>query len=262
MKRPVLSAVLAVVLLAGGVTASVVALRAGGGDEGPGHGSALAAASTGVGPANLPPRAVGPARQPEPGVLGAYSTVADIDLFPSADATRPMWTLPNPTHEGVPLAFTVLDRVGSRLQVRLPIRPNGSVAWVDAHQVSTWVVPNHLVVDLSDRRLTALHGDEVLLEAPVAVGSPSTPTPLGDFYIDISLPNPGGVYGAWMLSVAGFSNVLTSFGGGIGQIAIHGWSDESVFGQAVSNGCIRMSNGVISRLAQLAPVGTPVTVRE
>jgi lipoprotein-anchoring transpeptidase ErfK/SrfK len=262
VKRPVLAAVVAVLLLAAGVSASVVALQVSDDDRGPTEGAALAAASTGVGPAVLPPRAVSPVRQPAPGYLGAQAAVPDVALYATADATEPMWTLPNPTHEGVPLSFTVLDEVGSRLQVRLPIRPNGSVAWVDAHQVMTWVVPNHLVVDLSDRQLTALHGDEVLLQTAVAVGSPNTPTPLGDFYIDISLPDPGGAYGAWMLSVAGFSNVLTSFGGGIGQIAIHGWSDESVFGQAVSNGCIRMSNGVIPRLAQLAPVGTPVTVRE
>ncbi len=261
VKRTVLSAVVAVLLVAGAVTASVVVLQAQGDDDGPHEGAAVAAASTGVGAATLPPRAISRVREPEPGYIGAMATVSDVALYSRADATQPMWTLPSPTHEGVPLAFTVLDQVGSRLKVRLPIRPNGSVAWVDARQVSTWVVPNNLVVDLSDRQLTAYHGDEVLMQSAVAVGSPSTPTPLGDFYIDISLPAPGGSYGAWMLSVAGFSNVLTSFGGGIGQIAIHGWSDESVFGQAVSNGCIRMSNGVITRLAQLAPVGTPVTVQ-
>lgn len=161
----------------------------------------------------------------------------------------------------MPLSFTVIDRVGSRLQVRLPIRPNGSTAWIETDQVQTWVVPNHIVVDVSDRMLWALHGDEVLLEAPVAVGSPNTPTPLGDFYVDISLDEPGGSYGSWMLSVAGFSDVLREFAGGIGQIAIHGWSDDSVVGQAVSNGCVRMPNPVIDRLAPLAPVGTPVHIR-
>ena len=62
-----------------------------------------------------------------------------------------MWSLPNPTHEGVPLSFTVIDRVGARLQVRLPIRPNGSTAWIDAGEVVTYVVPNDIVIDLSDR---------------------------------------------------------------------------------------------------------------
>jgi L,D-transpeptidase catalytic domain len=261
VKRQVAAVVVAVALVAGAVTASVVALRSASSGDTHDDGSALAAVATEVGAASLPPRAIGEVREPEPGYLGAQAAVTDVDLYPTAEATTPMWSLPSPTHEGVTLSFTVLDRVGSRLHVRLPIRPNGSTAWIDASQVISFVVPNHLVVDLSDRRLTAYHGDEVLLESAVAVGAPATPTPIGDFYVDISVSEPGGSYGAWMLSVAGFSNVLTSFGGGIGQIAIHGWSDESVMGQAVSNGCIRMSNGVISRLAGLAPVGTPVTVR-
>jgi len=224
-------------------------------------GTAVAAATTDVGAGNLPPKAISQVREPEPGYIGAQASGAEVDLFAEATATTPMWSLPNPTHEGMPLSFTVIDRVGARLQVRLPIRPNGSTAWIDASQVVTYVVPNDIVIDLSDRMLRALHGDEVLMSAAVAVGSPSTPTPLGEFYVDISLANPGGSYGSWMLSVAGFSDVLTNFGGGIGQIAIHGWSDESVIGQAVSNGCIRMPNGVIERLAPLAPVGTPVTIQ-
>ena len=225
------------------------------------EGTALAVAAADVGPADLPPKSVGPVREPEPGFLGAQAAVAEVDLFETADAQQPMWSLPNPTHEGVPLSFTVIDREGSRLHVRVPIRPNGSTAWIDASQVISYVVPNNLVVDLSDRRVWAMHGDEVLMEAPVAVGSPATPTPVGEFYVDISLANPGGSYGAWMLSVAGFSDVLFDFGGGIGQIAFHGWSDESVIGQAVSNGCLRLPNDVITRLAELAPVGTPVSIR-
>lgn len=251
----------AVALLVGGVAFGVVALQTKAATDEPTDSTALAAAATDIGATNLPPKAIGRIREPEPGFLGAQAGVPEIDLFAHATDTEPMWSLPNPTHEGMPLSFTVLDRDGARLQVRLPIRPNGSTAWIDASQVITYVVPNHLVVDLSDRTVTAKHGDETLMQAGLAVGASATPTPEGEFYVDISLADPGGSYGAWMLSIAGFSNVLTSFGGGIGQIAFHGWSDESVIGQAVSNGCLRMQNGVIERLAPLAPVGTPVTIQ-
>ena len=264
MTAKALPALLALVLVACGVAFGVVALeqRDSGADPST-DGTALAAASTGVGPTNLPPKAVGPVREPEPGFLGAQAAgdVPEVNLYPHADSEQPMWSLPNPTHEGVPLSFTVIEREGSRLHVRLPIRPNGSTAWIDASQVITFVVPNHLLVDLSDRTVTALHGDEELMKASLAVGSDATPTPTGEFYVDISVANPGGSYGAWMLSIAGFSEVLHSFGGGIGQIAFHGWSDTSVIGQAVSNGCLRMPNDVITRLATLAPVGTPVTIQ-
>ncbi|MDP1794684.1 MAG: L,D-transpeptidase, partial [Acidimicrobiales bacterium] len=66
--------------------------------------------------------------------------------------------------------------------------------------------------------------------------------------------------GRFMLSIAGFSEVLKSFGGGRGQIAMHGWSDPSVMGRDVSNGCIRMRNDDILKLSQLAPLGTPVDI--
>ncbi len=261
MKARIVPALLAVALLAAGVALGVVAFTQDGADEAAAEGTALAAATTDIGARSLPPKAVGRIREPAPGHLAAQAAGPQVDLFAHADSTTAMWNLPNPTHEGMVLSFTVLERQGSRLHVRLPIRPNGSTAWIEADQVVTYTVPNHLVVDLSDREVTAYHGDEALMTAGLAVGSSATPTPTGEFYVDISLPDPGGSYGDWMLSIAGFSDVLTDFGGGIGQIAFHGWSDTSVIGQAVSNGCLRMPNPVITRLAPLAPVGTPVSIR-
>ena len=74
------------------------------------------------------------------------------------------------------------------------------------------------------------------------------------------LANPNGPYGTHQLSVAAFSNVLTSFGGGNGQIAIHGTNQPAKVGSAVSNGCVRMTNDDITRLVSLVPIGTPVEI--
>jgi lipoprotein-anchoring transpeptidase ErfK/SrfK len=200
-------------------------------------------------------------REPDPATLGAVATVPDVPLYDDPTTTTSKFALPNPTHEGVPLTFAIEAREGDRYYVRLPMRPNGSKAWIDVDQVQAHVVDKHIVVDISDRRLTLFEGERKLMDEPVAVGSDATPTPLGDFYVDISLPDPGGPYGEHMLSVAGFSDVLTDFGGGIGQIAIHGWNDPSVMGQAVSNGCVRLPNGVITHLADLTSVGTPVHIQ-
>jgi lipoprotein-anchoring transpeptidase ErfK/SrfK len=129
--------------------------------------------------------------------------------------------------------------------------------------VRTWVVPNRIEVSLTTHRLTVFDGDTdtVLFDTDVATGRPNTPTPVGDFYIDIVNPLGGHrVYGWGQLSVSGFSDVLESFGGGIGQIAIHGWNDDSVMGTSASNGCVRMRNVDIARVAELAPLGTPVRI--
>jgi lipoprotein-anchoring transpeptidase ErfK/SrfK len=200
-------------------------------------------------------------REPDLSTLGAVAVVSNVPLYDDATTSDSKFALPNPTHEGMPLTFAVEAREGDRYYVRLPMRPNGSRAWIDVDRVQAHLVEKHIVVDISDRRLTLFQGERKLMEETVAVGSDATPTPLGDFYVDISLPDPGGPYGEHMLSVAGFSDVLTDFGGGIGQIAIHGWSDPSVMGQAVSNGCVRMPNGVITHLAEQTGVGTPVHIQ-
>ena len=200
-------------------------------------------------------------REPDRATLGAVAVVPEVALYEGPRSPAPMYGLPNPTHENVPLTFAVERREGDRYLVRLPIRPNGSRAWIDADDVQAHRVEQHIVVDISDRRLTLFEGERKVMEESVAVGAEATPTPLGDFYVDISLPDPGEPYGDHMLSVAGFSDVLTDFGGGIGQIAIHGWSDPSVMGQAVSNGCVRLPNGTITHLAERTPVGTPVHIQ-
>ena len=118
-----------------------------------------------------------------------------------------------------------------------------------------------IVVDISDRVLKVLdRADAVLFETAVAVGKPSTPTTLGRFFLDVWLPNPGRPYGAYLLSIGGFSDVLKNFAGGRGQLAIHGWADPSVMGKNVSNGCVRMRNADVTKVADLAPLGTPIDI--
>ena len=96
---------------------------------------------------------------------------------------------------------------------------------------------------------------------PVAVGTARTPTPLGDFFVDGIVPlSGGGPYGAGQVSVSGFSDVLQSFGGGVGQIALHGTNRPQLLGQNVSNGCVRMADESITAVMSLAPLGTPVTI--
>lgn len=228
-------------------------------------------AADGGGRASAAGRFVMPADVPAAISLGAGphdSLVADaavprVAVYEDPLDFEPAHSLSNPTHEGVLLIFAVLSQRGQWLNVRLPMRPNGSTGWIKASDVRIRKVPNRIVIDRSEYTLQALRGDEVLMEAPVGVGLSSTPTPLGEFYVDISVPfqSSGGPYGAYMLSVAGYSEVLTTFGGGIGQIAIHGTNSRGSVGVNSSNGCLRMYNEDILELKDLAPAGTPVEIR-
>lgn len=196
--------------------------------------------------------------------------VPTLSAFATPDPAAgdlPIVTASNPTHEGFPLIVSVIRQSsdGQWLDVRLPQRPNGIHGWIRAADVRTWELANRIEIDLGDFRLRVFDGDSrtVLFETDVAVGTARTPTPVGDFFIDIVNPLGGHpVYGWGQLSVSGFSDVLERFAGGIGQIALHGWNDNSVMGSSISNGCVRMRNDDIARVAELAPLGTPVIISE
>jgi hypothetical protein len=182
-----------------------------------------------------------------------------------AAGTVPVATKSNPTAEGWPLVVSVLESTDDLAwhHVRLPLRPNGLTGWVRASDVRVFQIANRVEVTLSTHTLRVYEGDSdrVLFETDVATGRPNTPTPTGDFYIDIVNPLFGHrVYGWGQLSVSGFSDVLERFAGGIGQIAIHGWNDDSVMGTASSNGCVRMRNADMARVAELAAIGSPVRI--
>lgn len=180
---------------------------------------------------------------------------------PRADAT-PVAELPATTVFGSPRALLVVDTADDWLEVQVPQRPNNATGWIEADLVDLVSGSHTVTVDLAARRLTVTEGDAVVLETPVAIGAPDAPTPVGTFAIvdRLDTPNDGGPYGPFALGLGGFSETLSEFGGGNGQIAIHGTDDPTSIGQAVSHGCIRVPNEVALQLADLLPLGTPVTI--
>jgi hypothetical protein len=221
-----------------------------------------AAATTTSTTAFVPPSTTAP-----PAFLfeAADAVGSEVVLYDSPGAAESTGSLPNPTIEHVQLSFLVKEHgPPGWLKVQIARRPNESTAWIHAADVALRSVDNRIVVEREARQLTVYQGmsNRVLFQAPVAAGAPATPTPLGNFFVDIvvKVNRPSGAYGPYQLSVAGFSDVLQSFGGGPGQIAIHGTNHPELIGQFVSNGCVRMNNDDVSALADLAPVGTPVEI--
>ena len=195
--------------------------------------------------------------------LVAEALLAKVAVFPQPDDSQPAKrTLANPTESGAPLVFLVERAMPGWLQVNLPVRPNGSTGWVRAAEVNLVPINYRIKVELKRYRITVLRGDEVILSEPVGLGTASTPTPGGKYYIKELLkpPNPNGAYGPYAYGLSGFSNVLTSFAGGDGVVGIHGTNDPSSLGRSVSHGCIRMSNAGITTLAKTLPLGTPVEI--
>jgi lipoprotein-anchoring transpeptidase ErfK/SrfK len=105
-----------------------------------------------------------------------------------------------------------------------------------------------ITINVAARKMTLFKDGKVFKTYPVAVGKPATPTPKGNFKIINKAINPGGPFGARWLG-------LNKKGYGI-----HGTNNPSSIGKNVSNGCIRTYNNNIIELANIVPIGTPVTI--
>ena len=147
-------------------------------------------------------------------------------------------------------------------RVQLPVPPNGRSGWISADAVRVFGVDSRIVVDLSERRLVAYRGGEPVLTVRVAIGSPRTPTPVGRYFVNERwlLANGDGPFGVAALGISAHSEVLSDWVQG-GPIALHGTNEPATIGQAVSHGCVRLSNADMQRLLPLAPAGTPVVIR-
>jgi lipoprotein-anchoring transpeptidase ErfK/SrfK len=149
------------------------------------------------------------------------------------------------------------------LEVYLPIRPNGSTAWVRATDVTVTFTDLQVVVGLSEHHLQVLQAGQPLLDLPAGIGRGETPTPGGVFYIKELLKptNPDGAYGPAAFGLSGFSNALINsdqYPNGV--IGIHGTNEPQLVGTDVSHGCIRLKNSDITKLVGLLPLGTPVAI--
>ena len=170
---------------------------------------------------------------------------------------------------GVPTVFGVVARrveqscKPSWYRVRLPRRPNGRLGWVRAADVTVGEVRTRILVDLSERRVTLFRSGKRVLTTRAAVGSPSTPTPTGTYYVDQRLysNDPEGPFGPSAVGIAAYSEVLTGWTQG-GPIAIHGTNRPDLIGQAVSNGCVRVRNEVVKRIFEATLSGTPVVIQK
>jgi lipoprotein-anchoring transpeptidase ErfK/SrfK len=214
-------------------------------------------------------RAVAPtttsAPKPQPAVT-ATQKVPELTAYQDAAETSPAVTkLADKTEYGIRRTYLVTDQTSRPgwLDVLLPIRPNGTSGWIKASDVTLGTSDYEIRIEVGAHKLTLLKLGQPVLESAVVVGADNTPTPPGRFYVTDPLdlhsqPNAG--YGVFALGISGYSNVLTSFKGGPGQLAVHGTNNPDQVGQNISNGCVRVPNDVIEKIAFQAPPGTPVTI--
>ena len=166
-------------------------------------------------------------------------------------------------------ARTVLPVLGRRspagvrwLRVRLPGRPNGGTGWVKRRATRIVHTSWHIVVNISERRVTVYRQGRPVRTFRAIVGKPTTPTPRGKFFVeDVVQLRAHDVGGPFALALSARSNVLQEFAGGPGQIAVHGRMNVGgVLGSAVSHGCVRLRDAAMRWLVIRIARGVPVTI--
>ncbi len=206
-------------------------------------------------------RAVVPPAFPAAGGI-AWNAIA---VREAPDPSAPRITVLNefrPDHRPS-IVFAVGERTGVDgrrwYRVLLSMRPNGTTGWLRADGVDLQRVATRIVVSRGARTLDVYRGRERVFRTTVAVGAPGTDTPLGSFYLMTEFRPTDSFYGSWAFETSAYSPRLTDWPGG-GKIGIHGTSAPQLLGQAVSHGCIRVSNTAADRLHALVSPGTALRV--
>jgi len=136
------------------------------------------------------------------------------------------------------------------------------LTWPANAQKNPDLAAPQIVINLPSRTLEFYSGNALVKEYPVAIGKPSTPTPLGNFYIINKEINP-----IWYPPKGGPSvpsgpeNPLGyRWLGFLPMYGIHGTNAPWTIGYAISNGCIRMYEEDVEELFEVVRYGTPVKI--
>jgi lipoprotein-anchoring transpeptidase ErfK/SrfK len=135
----------------------------------------------------------------------------------------------------------------------------------------------HLLLRLNERRLYVVENEvkQPPQGYPVAIGRPKWPTPTGTFQINELVENPDflafdfnnpkgrdrgrvppGPNNPLGLRWIGFASAHGW------QVGFHGTAKTAVLGQAVSHGCVRMSNADVVEVYKRVKLGTVVIVED
>ncbi len=176
---------------------------------------------------------------------------------------RPVAVLPA-AELGSPTWVPVVQRSPGWERVLLPSRPNRATGWIytagaSGPQLDTRRSAYLIRISTGARTLSVYDGSRPLGTWTVAVGAPATPTPTGRTFLLALLAPLHPTYSPLILPLGFHSNTLTTFGGGPGTVGLHGWPNPSVFGRAVSHGCVRVPATGLHVLSQV-PLGSLVVI--
>ena len=150
---------------------------------------------------------------------------------------------------------------GVWFRVSIPMRPNGTYGWIPAAAVSLRPTHSQIVVNLNRRVIDIYRFGKHKWHGKVAIGAPGRETPTGHYFVQVRfVPYHDAFLGVFAVETSAYSKLTEWPGGGV--VGIHGTSEPQLLGQAVSHGCVRVSNLTATKLKAYAPLGTPIWIKK
>lgn len=217
------------------------------------------------------PRATTYARIPvAPGDPAPFAVTSGLMVHPRASQIvysgpgKPAVAVLPSTELGAPTWVPIVESSPGWERVLLPSRPNRATGWIytggaGGSQLDTRRSAYLVKINVGARKLSVLDDGRLLGTWTAAVGAPATPTPTGRTFLLALLAPPHPTYSPLILPLGFHSDTLDTYGGGPGTVALHGWPDPSVFGRAVSHGCVRVPAAALHVLS-LVPLGSLVLI--
>jgi lipoprotein-anchoring transpeptidase ErfK/SrfK len=146
-------------------------------------------------------------------------------------------------------------------RISVPMRPNGTYGWIPAGTVSLKPTHSQIVVNLNSRTIDIYRFGKRKWHGKVAIGAPGRETPVGHYFVAARfVPYHDTFLGVFAEETSAYSKLTEWPGGGV--VGIHGTSLPQLLGQAVSHGCVRVSNLTATKLRAFAPLGTPIWIKK
>ena len=137
------------------------------------------------------------------------------------------------------------------------------ISWIFLANAGSEGNPACLIINLPSRTLEFYRHGILMKEYQVAIGKPSTPTPLGDYSIIEKQVNPWWYppeHPGYFVTSGPYNPLGYRWMGFAANYGVHGTNAPWSIGLTVSNGCIRMHEEDVEELFELVGYNTPVRV--
>jgi lipoprotein-anchoring transpeptidase ErfK/SrfK len=153
------------------------------------------------------------------------------------------------------------SRNGRWGRVEIPYVWPRTDGWIPLRGLRRTTTAVGVEVDLSKHWVTVRKFGKVVAGFRAATGAPSSPTPLGSYFVTDRIPfSAGGPLGSFAFGISGIQPHLPAGWSGGNQLAIHGTNDPSSIGTSASAGCVRVSERALRTLLPLLRLGTPIVI--